>query len=95
MKIMNHAEREALKRSGRQEDIDYSHWHRFLSGLYDDGVEVNETTVRPTLVEYISWKRAFPGWSVGTLTRTHTAWNLNYAGKQLPMNDFLKKFNKT
>jgi hypothetical protein len=94
MKILNHNEREALKQSRRQEDIDYSHWHRFLNCMFPEGQEVDESKVRPTIEEYKDWKKQYPGWSDGLLTRTHSAWRSEYIGKTLPMNTVLQEFDK-
>ncbi len=95
MKILTHNEREALKQSGREMDIHYSHWHRYLSCMYPEGLYVYESKVKPTLKEYIQWKKDFPGWSDGTLTATHTAWKGEYYGKKLPMNTVLREFYKS
>jgi hypothetical protein len=94
MKILNQNEREVLKQSRRQEDIDYSHWHRFLNCMFPEGLEVAENKVRPTIEEYKEWKKQYPGWSDGLLTRTHSAWRNVYIGKRLPMNTVLNKFFK-
>lgn len=94
MKVLDYGEREALKESGRQEDIDWSHWHRFLSSLYGDGVEVNLQTVSPSFEEYKEWKLKFPGWSMGKLSRRHAAWNPSYNSTELPMNVFLEEFER-
>lgn len=92
MKVLEYHEREALKKSGRQADTDWSHWHRFLASLYGDGAEVDLHTVRPSFEDYKAWKLEFPGWSIGKLSQTHAAWSPNYNSKELPMNEFLKEF---
>lgn len=86
MKILNHQEREALKKSGCKEDIDYSHWHRFLSCIYNEGDEVIKELLQPSLEEYIGWQKDFPGWSIGPMRPSHTAWKSRYYIIDLPMN---------
>ncbi len=94
MKVMEYGDREALKRSGLEEDIDTSHWHRFLEDLYGDPSQLSNQGsglvlpdgIEPTLSEYRIWKIRFPGWTYGPLVAGRGSWKPDFANMQLPMN---------
>lgn len=95
MKIMQYPEREALKKTGVQSDIDMSHYHRFLDSMLEDGViEIPDKDVPISLEEYVQLKKDYPGWSYGIIQENGCRWKEQYNTAPPRMNKIIIDFMK-
>lgn len=96
MELLDYSQREALKASGDQNDIDLAHYHRFLEPFAENlnGVLILQNPP-VTFETYRRWKEIYPGWSYGYMTPRHLAWKPTYAFKLHPMNEIFKKSKKS
>lgn len=83
-KLLSYEKREALKATSNRDHYDYARWLRFIETDVRAGYKVI------SLPEYKKWLRAFPGWSLGPISKWRKERN-GYTGSSFPMNAYLRR----
>ncbi len=85
------------------EEVDLGHYLDFLKDLYGGSAPITCTgddccfldEMYPSFETYRSWRRSYPGWSFGPLTKDHIAWRPEYEIGTHGMNRIYLEMNET